>query len=202
MQAINISDKHQCIFIHIPKVAGTSVKEVLELPGQGHPPWFYFAEQYPEKWRSYLKFTIVRNPWDRIISSYSYARMETSYWHNSKTVKHPDYDLLKNKSFDDFCEVLYSKRDLLKHESWRPQCDWLVGMHQGRKVLTVELVLKFENLTDDFSDLCKRLGIANTALPFINPSPHKNYREYYDKRTIWIIEQVFAQDIAAFGYTF
>ncbi len=201
-QPTNMSDRYRCIFIHIPKAAGTSVKHALGLPGMGHPPWYYFAREFPSQWKTYLKFTIIRNPWDRVVSAYSYARMETSYWHNPETFPHPDYALLKDMSFSKFCEILYRESDRLKHQSWRPQCFWLLGENQGREVLAVDCVLRFENLPGDFDGLCGKLGITVPALPLINTTLHAHFRNYYNKHTTKLVEKKYARDIELFGYKF
>jgi hypothetical protein len=199
---MNISDKYRCIFIHIPKTAGTSIKELLGMPGSGHPPWQFFYNNFPDKWHSYVKFTVVRNPWERTVSSYTYARMERSYWHDSRTAPHPDYELLKSASFREFCDILLHKRELLKHESWHPQHFWIAGKSNNETVLMVPNILRCETLERDFSGLCRKLGISPVSLPRINVSDHRDYRNYYDDRTRDIIGRVYADEIRLLGYSF
>jgi len=58
-----IDDEHKYIFIHIPKVAGESIKNKLggaQLPH--HLPAKGIQQQFPAKWNSYYKFSFVRNP--------------------------------------------------------------------------------------------------------------------------------------------
>lgn len=199
---MNISDKYRCIFIHIPKAAGTSVKQALQLPGQGHPPWVYFASNYPRRWQQYLKFTIVRNPWDRVVSAYSYAKMANSYWHNPETFPHPDHEVLKGSNFTQCCEMLLRHRDQLRHESWHPQYAWLLARQGDKEVLAVDRILRFETLDSDFLDLCKTLNVKANKLSEINPSKRSHYTDYYDDHTRSIIAEVYAKDIALFGYEF
>jgi hypothetical protein len=96
------SDKHKLIFIHIPKNAGTAITTSLEMNDVGHHKWEYYKNKYPEKWATYTKIAVLRNPWDRVVSNYEYARMEESHWHSTtgkaRYSKHPDLDLLKDKS--------------------------------------------------------------------------------------------------------
>jgi len=199
---MNISDKNKCIFIHIPKVAGTSIKQVLGMPGSGHYPWQFYSQNFPDKWNSYRSFTVVRNPWDRLVSAFSYACMETSVWHDSVTAPHPDYNLLKGKAFSEFCEILANHREQLSHESWHPQYIWIAGTQAGKIVLAVDEVLHCESLDVEFPALCTSLGIDNAGLPRINTSGHGDYREYYDSRTIAMVERLYADDIRLFNYTF
>ena len=74
-----ISKNLNCIYIHIPKTGGMSIETILgadikELHNKsikikhGYPTdW-----NYPKYWEKYYKFTFVRNPWDRVVSSYFY----------------------------------------------------------------------------------------------------------------------------------
>jgi chondroitin 4-sulfotransferase 11 len=202
--SINISDKYKCIFIHIPRAAGTSIKEALELQGRGHLPWQYYYLVYPGQWNSYIKFSVVRNPWDRVVSAYNYAKMKKSYWHDNlnKITPHPDYELLHDKRFAECCEILKNKRNLLKHESWHPQHLWIVKTKDGNDSLMVDFILRYENLENDFYDLCKKLGISNINLPRVNPSNHNHYRQYYTQETKEIIEGLYSNDIRLFKYEF
>src|SRR5690606_39458213 len=90
-----ISHKHKCIFIHIPKCAGSSIRDFyFDTPNlDWRTPNYELlygwcpkrrihlqhatAKQLLETelitendWNDYFKFTFVRNPWDRAYSSY------------------------------------------------------------------------------------------------------------------------------------
>ena len=97
-----ISIKHKIIFIHIPKCAGQSIENIfLEDLGlnwqQRHPLLLrprkakekgperlahLYAEEYfkfgyipKEKYDKFFKFSIIRNPVDRILSEINYQRI-------------------------------------------------------------------------------------------------------------------------------
>jgi len=200
---MNISHEHKCIFVHIPKAAGTSVKMALNLPGRGHPPWQYFTENFPEEWNSYIKFTVVRNPWDRVVSAYCYAKMENSFWHSNAAGLHPDYNFLKDKTFAQCCTALAEDRASLTHESWHPQYLWVSKVDASRKPLCmVDRVLRCESLGKDFSALCTILGAGPVTLPHINTSERKFYKKYYSARTRKLIARLYAADIQLFAYSY
>jgi hypothetical protein len=201
---LNISDRYKCIFIHVPRVAGTSIKETLQLPGRGHLPWQYYYLVYPDQWDSYVKFAVVRNPWDRVVSAYSYAKMDKSYWHDNlkRITPHPDYDLLSQKTFGECCEILRDNRALLKHESWQPQHIWIAKKNDGSHSLMIDLLLRHDNLQADFTILCEKLGLNNISLRQVNPSKREKYRSYYSDETKKIVEDAYAPDIELFKYEF
>lgn len=199
---INISDTNRCIFIHIPRTAGTSIKEALDLPGRGHPTWQYFHDNYPDKWKAYTKFAVVRNPWDRVVSAFTYAKMWKSYWHNTRMGPHPDYSVLHDKTFHECCEMLKDRRDLLKHEAWFPQYLWIAGVHNNSVFMVVDHILRYENLEDDFSLLCERLDWGDIRLPKVNQSAREDYRTYYSEDTMNIVRDLYATDIDLFKYVF
>ena len=92
---MNISDKYKLIFFHLPKSAGKSVNEVLGVKTSdktniesglkqtillGTDLLVFNKKMYPEKWEEYIKFTIVRNPWDRLVSLYHFRKKENDLY--------------------------------------------------------------------------------------------------------------------------
>jgi len=92
---MNISDKYKLIFFHLPKCAGKSVVNALgvtnsdktnleaglrQTTGLGIDYWYWNQKIYPEKWNTYRKFTIVRNPWDRMVSLYHYRKEQNDLY--------------------------------------------------------------------------------------------------------------------------
>ena len=80
-----ISHSHQFVFVHIPKTGGTSVANALGSYGiqqQGkinfgsiyfkHASAYNLERMMGEEYEKYLRFTIVRNPWDWAVSNFHY----------------------------------------------------------------------------------------------------------------------------------
>lgn len=76
-----ISYKHKIVFIHIPKTGGTSItnglgieqlKENLHGTEYSHFTSNEIKEAYPKIWKKFFKFTIIRNPFDRLVSEWAY----------------------------------------------------------------------------------------------------------------------------------
>ena len=69
-----ISHEHKFIFIHIPKCGGTSIERFfkMKLPRQGAHLNLKYYKKNTENYETYFKFTIVRNPWDKMVSEYKW----------------------------------------------------------------------------------------------------------------------------------
>lgn len=193
---MSISHHHRLIFVHVPKNAGTSVLEALELDLSYHRTASNQAQRTPELWRRYFTFGIVRNPWDRVVSCYEYARMPRSYWHtvdgDSRGGHHPDHHLLRELTFSQTMAILKRTPLLLQHPGWREQHPYLCS---GGDVL-VDRIFRYETINSDFQ------GTFGIALPKVNQSPRRPCTEYYDSESIDIVAREYATDIAQFGYTF
>lgn len=66
--------KHGIIFIHIPKAAGTSVSFSLYGKRNGHLKAAYLTEKMDGLFFSLYSFSVTRNPYERLISAYEFAR--------------------------------------------------------------------------------------------------------------------------------
>ena len=67
----------------------------------------------------------------------------------------------------------------------------------------LDFIGRFENLANDFEHICSRLEKPST-LKHKNPtrSKHKDYRSYYNARTIDIVSRLYAKDNKLFSYEF
>ena len=122
------------VFIHIPKNAGTAIEKSYNMSYSGHHDWKYYQNILKDDWDSYKKVCVFRDPLERFISCYNYAKMENSYWHsiygNSRDGKHPDNEICNlimiNNLIEDFCK----KKIELKHLGWRTQYTWIFGLNK------------------------------------------------------------------------
>jgi hypothetical protein len=132
-------------------------------------------------WNEYKSFSIVRNPWDRVVSDFFYCKKE-NYVPVELTFRN---------------EVLYNKDNF---ERWKQPCyNWLTLNGE----VAVQNILRFENLQSDFEKMCKQLELPDGInLPHLNKTKHKHYTEYYDEETKQIVAEKYAKDIEYFGYEF
>ena len=103
-----INKKHRLLFVHIPKNAGSSAAKLIKsypdnrhtfnketlygidpsngLVLQSMPYKFY--KLYLDNYKNFTKFTIIRNPYDRFLSDYSWDNItHTTHTHQQPT--HP-----------------------------------------------------------------------------------------------------------------
>lgn len=195
-----ISNKLKCIFVHLTKTGGWSIEEVLKkydkdilnihfgsrsrhmLPsdlrqaaGIG-----FDSSQY----KGYFKFGFVRNPWDRLVSTYF---MCTQYPLN------PYEYYVKDHTFNEFIiDQIYDNMIVGINQS-----DYL--FKDGKQI--VDFIGRFENLEGDFKVVCKKLGISH-ELHHINATKHAHYSMYYNEQTKNIVANRFREDIERFNYKF
>ena len=203
----NVGDDH--VFVHIPKNAGSSVAEAMEK----ELSWHYTARAYREMlgWPTYhwrYSFAFVRNPWDRFLSLYRYARLEESRYHSAIDPesaphgKHTDYDVLCDASVEDCARYLVEGRlqhdDFINH--WRPQSDWLTD-DDGK--IIVDFVGRVESIDESFRTVAHRLNLSTHTLPVTNrSSDDEGYRSAFTDVSRDIVADHYREDIERFGYEF
>ncbi|MFC1739005.1 sulfotransferase family 2 domain-containing protein [Planctomycetota bacterium] len=188
------------IFIHVQKCAGYTIRKALEEAGcifemtkhKHTSPEILRKKIGFDEWKNYWSFTFVRNPFDKMVSK---------YFHNKLN--------LKSKSFEKYSNFKDWVKDLDKSKYWnqshkRPYVlSQLLFLSDDKGNLLVDFIGKFENLASDFQRVCDELCLPN-KMPglHINPSEHRQYREYYDDETRKTIERRFKEDLEYFGYEF
>nr|WP_136251736.1 sulfotransferase family 2 domain-containing protein [Ningiella ruwaisensis] len=199
-----IFDQHKCIFVHIPKCAGTSISNVFS---DGHPifstsNYDEFSLKYmkgrnlehstakkirllaPFRFRRYFKFAFVRNPFDRMVSEYKWRKT----WD----------DQMNEKSFSDMLKDIPVYRKQKKPHFFTAKS----FLTDRRGNLIVDYIGKFENIDNDFEEIAKRIGIAKT-LPKKNvtASESQKFSDYYDDETKQLVMRYFSEDFEYLSYS-
>ena len=177
-------------FIHISKTAGTSITRALNIPFEHLTSEEKKQEVGQCEWSRRYTFAVVRNPWDRAVSEYHY-RIKTG----QEGMDH------LNLSFKSWLRLVYVEKhpDFYTSEKFfMPQAEWVTD---ERGKLQVDRILRFEDLENEFKELCRDLA-EKAHLPKVNMTKRSHYQDYYDDETIEIIRDTMAQDIDLFGYEF
>ncbi len=191
-----IDDNHKCIFIHIPKNAGSSMTQAFQRIGarksdqyDTHVPCTTISKDMPEKFNNYFKFAFVRNPWDRLYSMYKFTVRRG--W-CSKDV--PFCEWILKDAITEACKY----QEPIVPIQQKSQLDWITDS-EGNTV--VDFIGRFENLNQDFNKICNQIG-SPMKLVNINASPGKPYREEYTEEAKRFVEEHYAKDIEVFNYEF
>ncbi len=194
--------KKDIVFLHIPKTAGTSIREsLLFYPPNGKIMQYdqhhtskqilYLIGQ--KKWDQSFKFCFVRNPFDRFLSQHRYFLRKGKL----KDQKENDFQFWARKRIN-----IALKFDPLRRQDhhFYPASDWM----KNRKgdLLEMDFIGRFENLEEDYQKLIQILNWP-ADLKTMNIAPQKiDYRKAYDDELIEMTASFFKEDIERFNYTF
>ena len=185
-----ISHSKKFLFIHPPKVGGNSIHAFLKEyyhtnarlidnrstknsgREQGvtismgandlnkHGTISYWYNIFPES-REYYKFSVIRNPWDRMVSWFS--------WWTKNTLRNDS----SNKQFEAFC-------DKFELEGWfHPFSSFF--KHEGDDQM--DFIMEFENFDRDFKHVLESLSIpldSTSSIPHLNSSFNETGPHYSD----------------------
>ncbi len=207
------------IFIHIPRTAGMSIREYAEqnhvskvlrdwIPVRADTSADFITIPHlsvrsvikhgfldSKIWNDSFKFAFVRNPWDRLVSSWKFYKS----FRGSQ-----DLSTGFLVTFRAFIEEVIVKRN------WIPPLEFKVMRPYFQQVLPqtcwlereVDFIGRFESLNEDWKTVCKISGMKHKVLPHKNRSSHKSYQTYYTKSTRNIVGEFYTEEITRFGYKF
>jgi chondroitin 4-sulfotransferase 11 len=180
------------IFIHINKTAGTSIGKAIGLSLKDHlTAREVIARIGMDKWGTAYKFTLVRNPWDKVVSHYEYRRK-----------KNKTEIASRNIPFSEWVRMTYGEnKDTFYYNnprSFQPQVEWLKD-NEGN--ISIDFIGKFESINKDFHQIKTIIGL-DAELPHLNASERVDYLSYYDDETRDVVARWFREDIEVFGYNF
>ena len=190
-------DETKSIFIHIPKCAGISISKMIygNLAG-GHTTLEEYLDIFrPHDIQNYFIFTVVRNPWDRIVSAFHFLKSGGLSDRDRAWTKE---NIAQYRDFSTFCEHWLNEENILKYHHFRPQYQYFLDRN---KKIRPDFICFFENLDADIQYVCEKLKITNN-LKKNNTSQHKPYQSYYNERSMKIVEDVYKEDIKILGYNF
>jgi len=189
-------NQHQAIFIHLPKTAGSSISKGLGLSTSRHVPAADYRKTNPAKFARFFKFAFVRNPYDRLVSSYAFLMGGGM---NSDDALFAEAHVRPYDNFEHFImEGLSHQSEIQAWVHFRPQVAFVCDA-AGRNLM--DFTGRFERLTADYDHISKRLGQPRD-LPVTNTSRRGDYREAYTPATIDIVRRLYTSDLENFEYGF
>ncbi len=212
-----ISRARRFIFVHIPKTGGTALSLALEARAAkddiliGDTPK---ARRRAGRWKGvktagrlwkhsaladlpglvtedeiavFQTVTMVRNPWDRVVSYY--------HWLRGQSFAHPAVGLAKTHDFSGF---LNHSQTLTALRLW-PYGAYLRLPDGSEKPA---LCIRLEHYGQDVAPFEAHLGFALPLRRVNDSDRQRDWRPYYADADAALIAEICAEDIARFGYGF
>lgn len=178
-----VSKERRFIYLKSCKTAGTSIlhgyleKEVPDLIYRRRDPRFqaWFDEITDSDLSNYYMFTVVRNPWDRVVSLAHYFKM----------------------SVDEFIGNIEKHRRNPEIHIHTLPCHSYSHMN-GRQF--VDRICRFESLQADINLVLDAIGVRRERLPHKNRTHHSHYSSYYVPTTRQHVADIFHDDVTLLGY--
>lgn len=205
------------LFIHIPKTGGTSLALALEekaakndimagdtpkaikrrrrlkdLPAKGRL-WKHSTLADLEGWLTPEAlddlhiFTIVRNPWDRLVSYY--------HWLREQSFEHTAVSLAQSLEFSAFLAHRHTQASLMA----APYASYVTDAAGAERC---DRFLRLEHFEEDVTALGEALSLKLTV-PHVNRSSRDaDYRAFYRDADAELAARLLQPDIERFGYVF
>jgi len=222
----------KAIYMHIPKVGGNTVKNILEkfygfktmyfinpnhsdfsihdnekiilgtgftnMSKYGMLRYYMSSEKYnktmnmdDEKWKTYYKFSFIRNPYDKIISAWKFCKQQKMLDKNISL-----YDFLTNRNIHS--SYVFS-------HAYLQQTDHLLNLNNE---LDIDFAGRFEYLYEDLNQVLFNLGITEIKhtnfiqenIIYNKSNIDSNYTDYFDISTILLTNELFSDDFNNFNF--
>lgn len=216
-----ISHEHRCIFIHIPKTAGSSIENKLGLFDEvraGVQDHRTLREFEPFRLGHLASVLDRSDPYllkrirnglrgDDAPSREQYAGyFKFSFVRNTWARVFSWYrNVMTNPAHmqQRGIEEQMSLHDFLSRfpDEWGTRSQlWWIRDSTGR--IGLDFVGRFERLAEDFAVVGERLGLQDASLPKLVVGEGKTYTEHYDPASIDLVASRYREEILEFGFEY
>ena len=188
---LSVSHEKQFVWFRVAKTGTRSLLKAIDDQGISLDAAHPMNIHYPAgAYESYFHFSIIRNPWDRLVSCWNNKVIDQNWWGLS------DEQREHLSEFEHFVDYV-SELDLDK-------CD----VHLRRQSSVIDLnrldyLGRFETLNQDINQIFQRIGCQNVNLPHVNQSKSSlSYRDYYNSELVDRVRDLYLRDVQFFDYSF
>lgn len=199
-----VSESARVLFVHVQKTGGTSIESLIldnvadarrdkSLRGDKHATLSTILAARPD-YADYFIFGFVRNPWARMLSWHLMVQRRAKtpervapnpFW-RGVAEGYPDFESFVMRAPDEFSRLR------------RPQLDYL-----RRGARRADFIGRTEQMDADVAAIAERLGLPEQpVVPHINRGKPRDYQDRYTPQMRDRVGELFASDVAEFGYTF
>ena len=182
--------EYRYVFLHNPKCAGTSIKALLGFEGCLTTHKYPGQAFHPKIWEDFSSVLVVRNPFDKLVSSWSY--------HTSKKYKGAQFRRFGERLHElTLQEYFYLIKDNTK--AIDPQVRFL---GHGKSAKKISFIIRMENLYEDLEKVVVAFPTLKIEhLKHKNKSKHNKYSEYFTDQAFTLdVMEYYKDDFSEFGY--
>lgn len=219
-----ISREYRCIYIHIPKTAGTSIetgfgayRRERKRGAQDHRSirnlnesvWPPSRGAYSlEDWAKYINQRIKAriHGFDGVTSDQMDTYFKFAFVRNPWGRVHSWYrnvmrDEQHRKELSIPADISFPDFVSNHLDVWalRSQLSWVVN---EKGDIAVDYIGRFESLEDDYRTICAKVGKPADSLPKMLYHDTVSYRNAYDSASKVLVAEKYAEEISRLGYLF
>ena len=202
---MKINRQQKLLYIHIPKCGGASIWRAFGMEAVSSWPHLgaeSIKEKFPVMAQDYLKFTVVRNPWEAEVSNFFYKlsiyNMQARGSREHIDAANGGFPNMLKKDHTISC---FLPNKIKTHKYGRSMMRFITDEDDN---IMVDEVLRLENIRNDIKKMCKKHKLKPVKkLEQMNKTHHLHYSEYYTEP--WMIDYVRKKNedyIEKFDYDF
>lgn len=203
-----VSHRHRFIFFAVPRTGSHAIRAALA-PSLGEADWQqetlrrgalspvpalarighgHITLQQAEAHlpvavqRSYFKFAMVRNPYERFVSACAMLNKRNPSYVGAEAA---------------FMKQALRRERFRLRALVRPQADML---SDARGRLALDFIGRYECLQDAFDQACRQVGLPRRALARSNASERGKWMDCRDDALSELVTRLYRRDFNAFGY--
>ncbi len=199
------------IFTHPPKCGGTSFEHFLGFKNYGEHCFLYkhaslidhikAIRKINQNTDDFAKISIIRNPWERMVSWYFNLREKALLAEKFGKPKNRIQSIASELEFNEFINYIDRFNIRIFHRDFSYYMFGEVG------ALEIDFIIRYENYQADFIralEILKVPTIDPSLIPKKNQGTNssQNYKIFYSEKSKKIISNIYAADIDFFKYTF